>query len=565
EKHKLFNVTTTRWLYNDEKQRIARHLPFDLDAFTDIAAKAAHANACVSIEKIYERRFWPYFRAGRVSSNPRRASTGNMNRVFFLKFDNDVEFIAKLPYPAAGPKHYTTASEVATLDYLRTVHGFPVPHVRAWCSGAESSPVGAEFIMYERLPGRLLHEHELHCKLPLEKDPYVEIIPDIQHIETHLFSQRYSQIGSIYYENDVTSELRGNISNEGSTDGLDPARFCIGPTVDREFWRSGRAALNINRGPWPDVHSYMRSRAACARASIQTNLHNPTRSVYSRLISEFENLIPHLAPAHLPHILWHPNLSADEILVTQTKDAQAHQLSGIIDWQGATVSPAYEHIRVPPAFSAADVEGHPLLDFSGGDEPRLGPQVPYLDVQQRRLADALLRRAQRAKAHEVRVRTRDPALWREMYSPKGATAQQRVAAAPASVIMDGVEASVPLLEHTFVVCRRLWDRLVGVDEHGAPRAPFPLEISQADERRILEEVERVQYDAAVINDVIESLGVLVGNEGAVDADKYDDVQHALEEGKQALLSMVPPQDRERLEKAWPFQEGKTSLGADLCT
>ena len=26
-------------------------------------------------------------------------------------------------------------------------------------------------------------------------------------------------------------------------------RFCIGPTVHREFWRAGRHALNIDRGP----------------------------------------------------------------------------------------------------------------------------------------------------------------------------------------------------------------------------------------------------------------------------------------------------------------------------
>lgn len=33
--------------------------------------------------------------------------------------DNGYEVIAKLPNPNAGPPHYTTASEVATVNFVR--------------------------------------------------------------------------------------------------------------------------------------------------------------------------------------------------------------------------------------------------------------------------------------------------------------------------------------------------------------------------------------------------------------------------------------------------------------
>ncbi|KAI0369309.1 hypothetical protein BV20DRAFT_374089 [Pilatotrama ljubarskyi] len=83
EERERFSVTTMRWLYNDEQR--------------------------------------------------------SFNRVFSLTFDNNVELIAKIPYPCTGPRHLCTASEVATLDFLRTELGLPVPHVRSWCSRAEQT------------------------------------------------------------------------------------------------------------------------------------------------------------------------------------------------------------------------------------------------------------------------------------------------------------------------------------------------------------------------------------------------------------------------------------------
>jgi hypothetical protein len=172
-----------------------------------------------------------------------------MNRVFLLVFDNGVEFIAKIPFGVAGPKHFCTASEVATLDYLRTEHGIPVPNVRAWCSRADSTPVGAEYIMYDKIPGVQLHEHD-NTELPLQHDPYIDVLPVIQRIESRLASTYFSQIGSIYYKADVSESLRDRpLYSPHISPTSNSARFCIGPTVDREFWRAGRAALDIDRGP----------------------------------------------------------------------------------------------------------------------------------------------------------------------------------------------------------------------------------------------------------------------------------------------------------------------------
>jgi hypothetical protein len=43
---------------------------------------------------------------------------GQYNKAFILTMDNGMEVLAKLPNPNAGPKFFTTASEVATREFV---------------------------------------------------------------------------------------------------------------------------------------------------------------------------------------------------------------------------------------------------------------------------------------------------------------------------------------------------------------------------------------------------------------------------------------------------------------
>ena len=78
----------------------------------------------------------------------------------------------KVPNPNAGILHFTTASEVGTLDFVyssyipsttsllarlnleaRKVLDTPVPHVYLWNSQVKSHPVGVEFIIMDKAEG----------------------------------------------------------------------------------------------------------------------------------------------------------------------------------------------------------------------------------------------------------------------------------------------------------------------------------------------------------------------------------------------------------------------------
>jgi hypothetical protein len=92
-----------RWLWNESSQLESRRLNFDPTELARAAATAVGSRTCRKLEKLSE---------------------GDFNKVFLLTMDDNRELIAKLPNPNAGYKHFTTASEVATMDYVSAIKAF---------------------------------------------------------------------------------------------------------------------------------------------------------------------------------------------------------------------------------------------------------------------------------------------------------------------------------------------------------------------------------------------------------------------------------------------------------
>jgi hypothetical protein len=147
--------------------------------------------------------------------------------------DNGAEVIARIPTPAAGPAHLVTASEVATMEFMRDL-GVPVPKVLAWSPNAENK-VGAEYIIMEKALGIQLKEvwdtmsHKQKCRF----------LADLVSIEAKMVSTSVDSYGALYYNGDVPDAklVRGK------------AKFCLGPSVRRSFWEGERAGMDIDRGP----------------------------------------------------------------------------------------------------------------------------------------------------------------------------------------------------------------------------------------------------------------------------------------------------------------------------
>jgi len=93
----FFRYTAGRFLFEEKNQMACRYVKFDMNELVHIAASSIASKSCVAVRKLPE---------------------GQYSKAFLLTMDDGKRVIAKVPNPNAGRPHYTTASEVATLDFV---------------------------------------------------------------------------------------------------------------------------------------------------------------------------------------------------------------------------------------------------------------------------------------------------------------------------------------------------------------------------------------------------------------------------------------------------------------
>lgn len=85
----------------DETENLRqREIKFDMNRLASVAAESVGAAQCISVKKYPD---------------------GMFNKAYLMSMDNGREIVAKVPNPNAGISHFTTASEVATMDFVRQV------------------------------------------------------------------------------------------------------------------------------------------------------------------------------------------------------------------------------------------------------------------------------------------------------------------------------------------------------------------------------------------------------------------------------------------------------------
>ena len=128
-----------------------------------------------------------------------------------MQFDNGRELLARIPCPVAGNLPLATASEAATMEYVRLrypsgggeVPSFPkIPKVLAWDSSFEN-PAAWPYIICEHLPGITLDKRWFDIGENMLK----EVIHDIVLFESDFLQEGFSQHGSIFFAESVSEEL----------------------------------------------------------------------------------------------------------------------------------------------------------------------------------------------------------------------------------------------------------------------------------------------------------------------------------------------------------------------
>lgn len=93
----FFKFTRGRFVVEEAENLRRREIKFDLNNLAQAAADSVGAAQCSSIKK------YP---------------NGMFNKSFLMTMVDGQEIVAKVPNPNAGVPHFTTASEVATMDFV---------------------------------------------------------------------------------------------------------------------------------------------------------------------------------------------------------------------------------------------------------------------------------------------------------------------------------------------------------------------------------------------------------------------------------------------------------------
>jgi hypothetical protein len=240
----LFRPTAGRWLWDEKRQLELHTRRFDVKALGDVVARALNAeNDCshkiinnVTIQKLAE---------------------GGSNKVFTASVRrgplSGQRVVVKIPDPVV-PAQLVTASEVATLEYLRTELDVPVPKVLAWSSTSDN-PVGSEYIVMEEAAGDPLY---LQWDTKLEVPQKIVVVEQLLSIQKRILQHTagFGGYGSLYFTEDALALglARHPVSTNAS------GRFCLGPLADRKFLSSVDEYADTKWGPCEQSPHYPRWR-----------------------------------------------------------------------------------------------------------------------------------------------------------------------------------------------------------------------------------------------------------------------------------------------------------------
>ena len=169
---------------------------------------------------------------------------GGFNRAFLITMADQFQMVARVPYRTTVPKYFAVASEVATMDFLRSA-GLPIPKIYGY-SPDPNNGAGTEYIFMEFIKGTKLSD----VWRSLSEQDVISVVRDLTQLESRMTSISFPAGGSLYYMKDLESVARG----PGVP--LEDGRFCIGPDTRLPLWYGRRTQLEVPRGPCTPLSTF---------------------------------------------------------------------------------------------------------------------------------------------------------------------------------------------------------------------------------------------------------------------------------------------------------------------
>ncbi|OCT51802.1 hypothetical protein CLCR_08390 [Cladophialophora carrionii] len=519
-----------------------RSVRFDMNQLARVAADALAADRCVSIEKCPD---------------------GMYNKSYLFTMSDGRQVIGKVPNPNAGIPHFTTASEVATMDFVRaiklhSIFGFADglgggPHRLRNSSTSADNPVGAEYIIMEKMPGVQL----LQVWDQMALTDKLQVITQLFKFQRMWLSARFGKIGSLYYADDVEASAPDESHLFTDTNGTEVRneRFAIGPTTGRDWIDEGRSLLKCDRGPWTSISDYYQAVLQREIDATKTarrlpkqmvmlcapTLYLPTREKKLAVLESYAHVVRCLLPSD-PLVcashLWHSDLHDENIFVDPVNPTR---IIGIIDWQSTQAGPLFENTIDPG-----------ILDYDGPDIESL--EKPTLPQKYKELIEA-------DKAAEIKLYYSKSLLVAYRRLIQKNPSLKRTSEFQASTAFAILKLSRRIFEvgkaHVQALMSGLrleWSDLTAVQQAGEPG--FPLSLSVSELQRIESDAEAADAGIQAMDEIRRRLGRYWPEKGAVQAQHYDETKRLLKQIKEELLHefAVDPEGMKVFEQFWPFDQ-----------
>ncbi|KAJ7606625.1 protein kinase subdomain-containing protein PKL/CAK/Fmp29 [Roridomyces roridus] len=528
--NELFDYTSGRWLANDALRLSERRTVFNVAELRLLAAQSV----------------------GRSSSDilsfTKLAECG-CNRSFLITMRDGFKMIARIPYPHNQPSYYLLASEVATMDYLRSVVGIPTPDLYGYSAGKDNA-AETEYIFMEYVRGSELRDVSSGFG---ERD-IVSVVRQLVQLEAKMMSVQFPAGGSLYYACDL--------EKIGAGKGIpmpDDARFCIGPDLRPSLWHGRRESqIEVNRGPYETMVEALVRGAHKELVFLERfgqplfpldrsrreayNYQEQHPSDHTENLNRYLLIAPSLVspnPTLGSFRIRHPDLTHEgNILVSRTADS-VWEICSLIDWQYASILPISLLAGIPDSIRNLDGDD----EFDPKRRPSLPPDFTDLSDSLRGREMANLRR--RLKHYQY---FKDTEEWNPLH--------HAALMDPHMQLRQDLfhESSFPWqgeplpLKRSLIQATREWDALAGPAAGPCPIAFHPEDVAEADRWQR----EQAELDLGMIL----SLSV-VGCErhGSVPNERFEEVLLESKKMKDILFSYLEtPQERTDFLAHWFLED-----------
>lgn len=274
--------------------------------------------------------------------------------------------------------------------------------------------------------------------------------------------------------------------------------------------------------------------------------YRPSKESKMAAIRDYSRILQAIIPkedAYVASILWHNDLHSDNIFVNEENPTE---ITGIIDWQSAHLSPAFVHVHYP---SLLEYEGE-ILD--GFEKPQLPSNFAELDPVTKKEARALHTAQSLWGLYQIFIHKQAPDLLRILRYRD--TLPCQIMNLIGSIFDDGE----PYIQHLLSQLSdpEVWKTVVKTNEQAAAEEPCPLAYSNHELLKYKDDLLKWERDIERRSCIIKEIGAYTGWDGAVSPEDYSTMSEKLEEAKRRFLDAESktPEEREQWMRTWPFKD-----------